>query len=218
MLRLLATALLVLVSMVSVTSVAAKDAAVCGDVEDYFRELDKLMFDDMKEFFIDEEWMKDMERMSRKADASESGLLTLTTEEMQPFIDIITIPGDVLLDYPEDDIPAVATAFHESSMSYWLIMPAMMRSIGTGGAFAAMAFVEDLETSSVENAEALEELTATCPSLISRLSTAGDDFGLDGLMVNGELDTEAIDDMGAPEGFAFSLMILPAEEAEEAEE
>src|SRR5690606_34310258 len=118
---------------------------MCGDVESYFRELDELMFDEMMEFLTDEDWMKDMDRMSRKADASDSGLLTLNAEEMQPFIDIITVPGDVMLDYPESDIPEVAVDFHESSMAYWLIMPAMMRGVGNGGVFAAMVFTEDLE-------------------------------------------------------------------------
>lgn len=188
-------------------STPAADAAVCGDIEEYFWELDHLMFAGMSEYLADEEWMRDMERMSKKANATESGLFTLTEDEIQPFLDLMSVPGDVMLDFPEEDIPAEVAEFHESSMGYWLIMPAMMRSVVVDGIFSAMVFVEDLESISETSFFAHEDLTDLCPSMIEKLEQSADDFGFDSLT-----DPSDLAGLDAPEGFAYSLMILPAEE------
>lgn len=192
---------------------ATVDDPACADVAAYLQDLDQLMFDPMADLFTDEDWLEDMDRMSRKADANDSGILTLTEEEMQPFIDIITIPGDTLLDYPEGDIPELALPLHESAMSYWLLMPAMMRSIASGGVFAAIAFTEDMEAAVAANNIAVQNLRVACPALVSEQTDPSLESVFDVALEDGaDID---LDDVDASDltGFAFSILALPSEES-----
>lgn len=189
------------------------DSAVCADVKAYFASLDRLMLEGMAEYFTDEEWLARMERSSRKANASDSGMLVLGPDEMQPMIDILTVPGDVLLDYPEEDIPELVQPLHESATSYLITMPAMLRSVATGGIFAALVYVDDLEATSLDNAAALLVLEDECPTLVAELEEgAASDAWDDGPAELGEFDIDDLDDEEI-QGFAFGIMTLPAEEA-----
>lgn len=216
MLRITVLALMLVIvgGIPAVGADAVEESAVCGDVRSYFQDLDKQIFDEMRVYLEDEDWVKDMERMSRKANANESGLLTLSESEMQPFIDIISVPGDVLLDYPEDQIPDLVRPLHDSGMSYWLMMPAMMRTISTGGVFAAMIFVEDMEAASTDNLAALGSLEAACPLLVDEMSKgSGEEFFDDGMENSGAFDLDSVDTDDLI-GFAYSILTLPADEAE----
>lgn len=195
-------------------SYTSADQSVCGDVEVYLAELDRLLFEGWKPYLEDEEWVSEMERAVRKSDASDSGFMTLTPEEMEPMIEFISVPGDVLLDFPEGDIPDIVAPLHESALAYWLIMPAMLSSVSTGGVFEALAFVEDLESAAITNSDGMADLTAECPDLIARVSEgSGVDFGGDSLDPELSLDLDDVDAKDI-EGLALSILDTPEPDSE----
>lgn len=218
MLKFLLPAMMILALLVPATPAATPQGATCGALEAYFQKLDALMFEGMLVYVSDEDWQASMERTTKIVNASESGVLALNSEDMQPMVELYQVPSDVLVEFPEEDIPAVAEDFHASALRYWVVMPSMMRSVATGGVMSAMVFSEDLELAEVENAAAIESLQAECPALIAELTDFAETESWDAIF-DADAETYAnMDEVEAPRGFAFSLMITPSENAEDADE
>lgn len=209
MVRTFFVAILFMVVQVPSTPVATPASDVCGDLQVYFAELDSLIFTDMANITADPEWQAAMERTSRKIDATEAGILGLNNQDFEPMIALYEAPANVLLDYPEEDIPAVAEGFHASALRYWITMPGMMRAIGGGGAFAGFLFTEDLDIASMDNLRGISKMTVACPEVISEQSAAANAASWESFVSISD-DLAPANEREVPAGFAYSIMTNPS--------
>lgn len=207
--------LLIFGGMAPVAAVPSTPSAtnVCEDVQAYLQELDQLVFEELQLAFADDDWVAKQQHMVEQAGVDDVGVMSLSEEDMQPFIDIVTRTGTVLEDYPAEDVPETAMQLHESSIAYWLILPEMMSRIANEGSMAGMYFIADLANAGSDNFMAREDLKAACPGLVEDM-TGGEGylFFAEGMQNGGDFDFENLDSSDIA-GMGFAVLTFAAEDA-----
>lgn len=207
--------LLIFGGMAPVAAMSSTPAAsgVCEDVQAYLQDLDQVLSDEMQAYFEDDDWAAELDQMVEQAAGSDAGVMSWSEEEMQPFIDILIVPGDVLQNYPAEDVPESVAQLHESALEYWLILPDMMIKIANEGSMAGMYFIADLANAGSDNFMAREGLKASCPQLVEEMTNgAGYNFHAELMQSRGSLDLEDLD-ISDMTGLGFAVITFPAEDA-----
>lgn len=201
------------VAPVAEAPAAQVSSDTCGDIQVYLQDLDQILFEEMQSYFENDDWIADWDQMVSLAAVDDVGVLALSEEEMQPFIDIMTVPGEVLQKDPAEDISGLVLPLYDSALDYWTILPEMMRKIANEGSSAGMWFIADLANAGSDNFMARENLKASCPQLVDEMTSgSGYIFFSEGVKSAGPLEREEFDSNNLT-GLGFAILTMPAEDA-----
>lgn len=210
--------LVIVVGLMAPGTTAVAQAESCVNLESYFTTAGEHIQDRLALLLADEDWVDSFDHSSRKAGDPDVGIFALDDQEIEPIIDLISVPGDALLDVPDEEIPPAARDLHDSALSYHQVMPEMFTAVNKGGAMASMPFTDGLEAAAASNLSAQREIRETCPSLVEGMESAGeagDQINLsNALTAPGSLHPDLLQDMD-PEGLralSFSMLFFIEDE------
>lgn len=213
MYRQFTVAILVWMSFAWPSSGTIAAQAECDGLMGYFAEVDRRLGEGFIPLFQDEAFVEQMTKSTTKANRSDMSILVLSPTEMEPFIQLMSVPGDVLISLDNSVIPSVAKDLHDSALEIWLLMPAMMRSVATGGIFGALPFSEEIESLEAENLQAQESLVLRCPIEVAEYKTLSEGAS----RLEDTLGAEDLSDLSALtpevfEGASFELLFFASDD------
>lgn len=203
---------LVLATTVMAPSPVAAEAADCVAINVYFDEVDSAMATEVHALVTTPGWAEDARGASLiLAQGGPTG--EFPDSDMEPILDFLTIPAEVLSEIEEDAIPEEARPLHESAIGFWTTFPEWSKA-NFGGDPEAMTTTNDAMASYAnDSADAVDAIDAACPGLLDdRLANIGH---LDSLFdeldaKDGDPDLLANASLEEFEGIGVEFLIMPA--------
>src|SRR5699024_11031848 len=104
--RFLFSVLLVLIATGPGAVVGASQSAACGAIEGYLTTVDASVVEQTMALVADPEWVSGAEALTEHLVATDGDMEGLTVEQMDPMIQLWSVPMHVLGDVPAGEIPA----------------------------------------------------------------------------------------------------------------
>ncbi|HWV22883.1 MAG TPA: TlpA disulfide reductase family protein [Thermomicrobiales bacterium] len=152
----------------------ASQPAGCSDLETYFTTAGKHIRDQLSTLLADDDWSQAFDHATSRANEPDMSILALDSDELDPIIDLISVPGNALGEMTDESVPPLAMELHESALQYHRAMPEMLRATNRGGAVASVPFQDTFEEAAANNRAAQQTIRGTCPSLIADITSFGD--------------------------------------------
>jgi hypothetical protein len=203
-------ALLFMASLAPHQSAVARDPH-CDAIGDYLDTVDTLLAEEVHALVTEPGWAQDAyDATSSLNDGAD--FEDLSAGEIEPLIELLAIPGDVLISIEPEDIPEDATSFHESSTGFWITLIKWLEANVAGDSTEVTAALASMEQFANDNADAQAAIAEDCAGLLdSRMENVEKLGFLFDLLGPGKGDPEALANTSVEdfEGIGVYFLVAP---------
>lgn len=192
-------ALLLAATFVTPSPAAAQDLD-CDAIGGYFDEVDATMAKEIHAVVTSPGWAEDARDITEVMNAAGSSTEDVDAADIQPLLELFSVPSTVLTGMDEETIPNDALALHESAIGFWDTIPGWIGAELDGDDDAWEASMADLAAYAKDNGAAQAAIDAACPGLI------------DGYMGNVEALGSLFDGLDGAEGTPVALAQISPED------
>lgn len=212
-------ALVVLTTLPASTATAATPTAQgvdCGEIAAYIDMVDAQVVDEMHALVTTPGWAEDAQMASEALNSGNQVIANLSVPLMQPLLDYLAIPGEVLSGIGPKDVPASALPLHESATVYWVTNSEIYVALLEDPDEVSYADVTVIETATTENVAAQDAITGQCPEIPESYADAQVRLNTLFALLDGEGDAGPLADATTEdlEGMGFFFLFFADETVE----
>lgn len=137
----------------------------CDDIAAYIDMVDAEVAEEMHALVTTPGWEEDAQGAIEAMNAGDAEIDHLSVPMMQPLLDFLAIPGEVLAGIDPKDVPASALPLHDSATVYWVTNSEVYVALLEDPDTISYANVEVLEEAMTDNIAAQDAITEQCPEI-----------------------------------------------------